>query len=145
MTLKTLVTGVAAAVVVGGAAAGVTSIASPAIASADDCADAGALQGVLDTLVTPGVPFSSPGKSNLVQGGVGILKGRLADGALKNAYAEGTLPTAITVAPPTCIDPVTATSTVSAAGKSMPITFVNEMGTWKVSSSSASTVLAAFA
>ncbi len=145
MTLKTLVTGVAAAVAVGGAAAGVTSIASPAIAGADDCVDAGTLQGVLTTLVEPGMQFNAPPKRDLVQGGVGVLKGRLADGALKNAYAEGTLPTAITVDPPTCIDPVTATSTVSAAGKSMPITFVNEMGTWKVSSSSASTVLAAFA
>jgi hypothetical protein len=145
VTLKSLVTGVAAAAVMGGAAVGVTSIASPAIAGADDCVDAGTLQGVLTTLVEPGVSFSSPVKSNLVQGNVGILKGRLADGALKNAYAEGTLPTAITVAPPTCIDPVTATSTVSAAGKSMPITFVNEVGTWKVSAASASTVLAAFA
>ena len=145
MTLKSLVTGVAAAAVMGGAAVGVTSIAPTAIAGADDCVDAGTLQGVLNTLVEPGVSFSSPVKSNLVQGNVGILKGRLADGALKNAYAEGSLPTAITVAPPTCIDPVTATSTVSAAGKSMPITFVNEVGTWKVSAASASTVLAAFA
>ena len=144
MTLKTLVTGVAAAAVVGGAAMGVTSIASSAIAGADDCVDAGTLQGVLDTLVAPGVPFSSAGKSGLVEGGVGVLKGKLADGALKNAYAEGTLPTAITVAPPTCASPTSATSTVSAAGKSMPITFVNEVGTWKVSSASASTVLAAF-
>jgi hypothetical protein len=144
VTLKSLVTGVAAAAVMGGAAVGVTSIASPAIAGADDCVDAGTLQGVLNTLVAQGVPFNSPGKASLVQGGVGVLKGRLADGALKNAYAEGTLPTAITVAPPACIDPVTATSTVSAAGKSMPITFVNEMGEWKVSEASASTVLAAF-
>jgi hypothetical protein len=141
VTLKSLVTGVAAAAVMGGAAMGVTSIASPAIASAD-CVDAGTLQGVLDTLVAPGVPFSSPGKSGLVQGGVGIVKGRLADGALKNAYADGTLPTAITAGAPTCSGN-TATSVVSAAGKSMPITFVNE-GTWKVSSSSAATVLAAF-
>jgi hypothetical protein len=142
VTLKSLVTGVAAAAVMGGSVMGVTSIASPAIASAD-CVDAGTLQGVLDTLVAPGVQFNSPGKANLVQGGVGVLKGRLADGALKNAYAEGTLPTAISVAAPAC-NGNAATSTVSAAGKSMPITFVNEMGTWKVSASSASTVLAAF-
>ena len=143
MTLKTLVTGVAAAAVMGGAAMGVTSIASPAIAVADECAvDAGTLQGVLDTLVAPGVPFSSAGKSSLVEGGVGVLKGRLADGALKNAYAEGTLPTAISVEPPICTGNI-ATTTVSASGKSMPITFVNE-GNWKVSSASASTVLAAF-
>lgn len=144
MTLKTLLTGVAAAAVMGGAAMGVTSIASPAIASADDCVSPAALKGVLDTLVEPGLKFNSPAKENLVQGGVGPLKGRLADGALKNAYADGTLPTDITVDPPTCIDPATATSTVRAAGKSMPITFVNEGG-WKVSAASASTVLAAFA
>ncbi|RDH79433.1 hypothetical protein DVS77_07785 [Mycolicibacterium moriokaense] len=141
--MKSLVTGVAAAAVVGGAAMGVTSIASPAIAFADDCVDAGTLQGVLDTLVAPGVGFNSPAKANLVEGGVGIVKGRLADGALKNAYAEGTLPTTITVAEPTCSGNA-ATSVVSAAGKSMPITFVNE-GNWKVSAASASTVLAAFA
>lgn len=121
---------------------GVTSIASPAIASADDCVDPGTLQNVLNTLIAPGVPFSSPAKSSLVEGGVGMVKGRLADGALRNAYADGTLPTTITVAPPTCSGN-SATSVVSAAGKSMPITFVNE-GTWKVSSGSAATVLAAF-
>jgi hypothetical protein len=123
---------------------GVTSIASPAIAAADECVAPGTLQGVLDTLVAPGVPFNSPGKSSLVEGGVGIVKGRLADGALRNAYADGTLPTTISVGPPTCSGNA-ATSTVSAAGKSMPITFVNEVGIWKVSSTSASTVLAAFA
>lgn len=142
MTLKSLVTGVAAAAVMSGVAMGVSSIASPAIASADDCVDTGTLQNVLDTLVSPGVPFSSPGKSGLVEGGVGIVKGRLADGALRNAYADGTLPTTISVAPPTCTGNA-ATSVVSAAGKSMPITFVNQ-GTWKVSSGSAATVLAAF-
>jgi hypothetical protein len=144
VTLKSLVTGVAAAAVMGGAAVGVTSIASPAVAFADDCVDPGTLQGVLDTLVAPGVQFNSPAKASLVEGGVGIVKGRLADGALKNAYQDGTLPTTITVAPPTCTGNA-ATSTVSAAGKSMPITFVNEAGVWKVSAASASTVLAAFA
>jgi hypothetical protein len=142
VTLKSLVTGAAAATVMAGAAVGVTSIASPAIASAD-CVDPGTLQGVLTTLVQPGVQFSSPAKSNLVEGGVGIVKGRLADGALKSAYADGTLPTTISVSPPACSGN-SATSTVSAAGKSMPMTFVNEAGTWKVSANSAATVLAAF-
>ena len=142
MTLKSLVTGVAAAALMGGAAMGVTSIASPAIASADDCVDTGTLQGVLNMLVEPGLQFNAPPKRDLVQGGVGVVKGRLADGALKNAYAEGTLPTAITVDPPAC-NGNAATSIVRAAGKSVPITFVNEGG-WKVSATSASTVLAAF-
>jgi hypothetical protein len=142
VTLKTLVSGIAAAAAMSGAAVGVTSIASPAIAAADDCIDARTLQGVLNTLVAPGVPFSSPAKSGLVEGGVGTVRGKLADGALKNAYADGTLPTTITVGPPTCSGNI-ASSTVSAAGKSMPITFVNQ-GIWKVSSASAATVLAAF-
>ena len=60
MTLKTLVTGVAAAAVMGGAAMGVTSIASPAIAVATNALDAGTLQGVLDTLVAPGVAVQFP-------------------------------------------------------------------------------------
>ena len=59
MTLKTLVTGIAAAAAVSGAAVGVTSIASPAISAADVCAvDAGTLQGVLDGLAAPGVQFN---------------------------------------------------------------------------------------
>ena len=143
MTLKTLVTGAAAATVMAGAALGVTSVASPAIASAD-CVDPGTLQGVLNTLVAPGVQFSSPSKSNLVEGGVGPGKGFMADRALKSAYKDGTLPTTITVGPPTCSGNL-ATSTVSAAGRSMPMTFVNEMGAWKVSASSAVSVLEAFA
>ena len=68
MTLKSLVTGVAAAALMGGAAMGVTSIASPAIAFADDCVDAGTLQGVLDTLVAPGIPFSSPARAASLRG-----------------------------------------------------------------------------
>ena len=143
MTLKTLVTGIAATAVMGGATMGVTSIAYPAIASADDCVNPAALKGVLDTLVDPGLQFNASPKKDLVQGGVGPVKGRLADGALKNAYADGTLPTDISVDPPTC-NGNAATSIVRAAGKSIPITFVNE-GTWKVSAASASTVLAAFA
>jgi hypothetical protein len=144
VTLKSLVTGAAAATVMAGAAVGVTSIATPAISAADVCAvDGSTLQGVLNTLVAPGVSFSSPGKASLVQGGVGFTSGKFADRALKNAYADGTLPTTITVGPPTCTGNA-ATSTVSAAGKNMPITFVNE-GNWKVSSASAQTVLAAFA
>ena len=142
MTLKTLVTGVAAAAAISGGAVGVTSIASPAIASADECyVDAGTLQGLLDSLVAPGGSFAGP-KGNLIQGGLGPVSGRLADGKLKNAYAEGTLPTAISVAPPTCAGN-TATSLVSAGSQSMSLTFVDQGG-WKLSSSSAGAVLSAF-
>jgi hypothetical protein len=142
VTLKTLVTGVAAAAVMGGAAMGVTSIASPAIASADDCVDAGTLQGVIDSLVAPGGDFAGP-KGQLVSPPLGILSGKYANGKLRGLYADGTLPTAISVGAPTCAGD-TATSQITAAGKTMPITFVNELGAWKVTGSSANTVLAAF-
>ena len=45
-----------------------------------------------------------------------MVKGRLADGALKNAYAEGTLPTTITVGAPSCSGN-TATSTGLGGGQ----------------------------
>jgi hypothetical protein len=142
VTLKTLLTGVAAAAVMGGAAMGVTSIASPAIASADDCVDAGTLQGVIDSLVAPGGDFAGP-KGQLVSPPLGILSGKYANGKLRGLYADGTLPTPISVGAPTCSGN-TATSQITAGGKTMPITFVNELGNWKVTGASANTVLAAF-
>ena len=52
---------------------GVSSIASPAIAGADDCVDAGTLQGVLNTLVDPSVTFI-PQVRQLVEGGIGVSR-----------------------------------------------------------------------
>jgi hypothetical protein len=144
VTLKTLLTGVAAAAVMGGAAMGVTSIASPAIASADDCVDAGTLQGVIDSLVAPGGDFAGP-KGQLISPPLGILSGKYANGKLRGLYAAGTLPTPISVGTPTCsVAGDTATSQITAVGKTMPITFVNQQGDWKVTGASANTVLAAF-
>ncbi len=140
MTLKTLVTGVAAAAAISGAAMGVTSIASPAIAGADDCAvDAGTLQGLVDSLIAPGGDFAGP-KGQLISPPLGVLSGKLANGTLRNLYAKGTLPTDVSVGPPTCAGD-TATSQISAVGTTMPITFVNEAGAWKVTASSANSVL----
>ncbi len=142
MTLKTLVTGIAAAAAISGAAMGVTSVASPAIAGADDCVDAGTLQGVVDTLIAPGGDFAGP-KGQLISPPLGILSGKYANATLRGLYQKGTLPTDISVGPPTCSG-ATATSQVTAEGKTMPITFVNELGAWKVTAASANTVLAAF-
>ena len=159
MTLKTLVTGVAAAAAVGGAALGVTFIASgpPSAASAvqpvvfdipfpldTPCgATADQLRGVLDGLAGPG-SFTG-NKRGLVEGGVGPIEGRTADRLLKNAYETGSLPVAFDVAPPICGPGGTsATATVSAAGHSQAVTFVNEGGVWKLSRGSATAVLSAF-
>jgi hypothetical protein len=157
VTLKTLVTGVAAAAVVGGAAAGVTSIAPGALSFAPavqpvvfgapfplttPCAvTADDLRGVLDGLADPNVQFR-PGKIGLVDGGIGMIEGRTADRLLKNAYATGALPVFFDVAPPVC-DGNTATTTVSAKGQTQSITFVNNGG-WKLSRGSATAVLSAF-
>lgn len=145
MTLKSLVTGVAAAALVGGAAAGVTSIASPATAHAQPpCADAGQLTAVIDGLAAPGVGFHS-GKSDLVEGGVGIIEGKTADRLLKNAYADGSLPAQFTVGSPVCNPDGSATATVSAGGSSQAVTFVpgGRFG-WQLSRGSATAVLSAF-
>jgi hypothetical protein len=121
---------------------GVTSVASPAIASADDCAvDAGTLQGVVNSLIAPGGDFAGP-KGDLVSPKLGFTTGKLANGTLRNLYAKGTLPTDVSVGPPTCAG-ATATSQISAQGQTMPITFVNEAGVWKVTAASASSVLSA--
>jgi hypothetical protein len=138
--LKTLVTGFAAAAVMGGAAMGVTSIASPAIASAD-CIDQGTLQGVVDSIISPDGDFAGP-KGQLISPALGFTSGKLANGQLRSLYARGVLPTEVSVGAPSCSGN-TATSQVSAIGKTMPITFVNDGMGWKVTASSANSVLAA--
>jgi hypothetical protein len=143
VTLKSLVTGVAAAAVVGGAAAGVTFVASPAVSHAQPCADAGQLTAVINGLAAPGVGFHS-GKSDLVEGGVGIVEGRTADRLLKNAYESGALPVQFNVGPPVCNPDGSTTATVSAGGRSQAVTFVpgGRFG-WQLSRGSATAVLSA--
>lgn len=110
MTLKTLVTGVAAAAVLGGAAAGVTSIASPALSSAPAVqpvvwdipmpqAPAPDLEApLLQTLRALGAPGLSASKEPYIQGGIGRIEGRVADTKLREAQAEGKFPLSFTVA-----------------------------------------------
>ena len=110
MTLKTLVTGMAAVAVVGGAAAGVTSIASPALSPAPAVqpvvwdvpmpqAPAPDLQTpLLQTLQALGAPGLSGSKAPFIQGGIGRIEGRLADTKLREAQADGKFPLSFTVA-----------------------------------------------
>jgi len=163
VTLKLLATGVAAAAIVGGAAAGVTSIAfstpvaSPAVqpvvfgaplplAPAADVPTADQLDNVLNGLADPNVSFRS--KSYLVEGGVGIVEGRTADALMKNAVAKGLLPLSFSVANIAPAGPGAATALVTASGPataptSQTITFVDQGG-WKLSRASASSVLTMF-
>ena len=110
MTLKSLVTGVAAAALVGGAAAGVTSIASPTGPQAPAVqsvvrdipmpqAPAPDLQApLLQTLQALGAPGLSASKAPFIQGGIGRIEGRVADTKLREAQAEGKFPLSFTVA-----------------------------------------------
>lgn len=163
MTLKTLTTAVAAAVIVGGAAAGVTSVAfsgsvaPPAIQPvvfgtplpldpAADVPTADQISGVLYGLADPGTSFQS--KGYLVEGGIGLIEGRAADGLMKNAVAKGMMPLSFSISNITAAGPGAATASVTASGPSLPattqsITFVDQGG-WKLSRSSASTVMSMF-
>ena len=110
MTLKTLVTGMAAAAVVAGAAAGVTSVASPAVSSAPAVqpvvwdipmpqAPAPELQSpLLQTLQVLASGGSFSGKSSYIQGGIGRIEGIAADRAYNKAAAEGKFPLAFNIA-----------------------------------------------
>ena len=113
MTLKTLVTGVAAAALVGGAAAGVTSIAFSAGSSAPGAV---AVQPVVWDIPMPQAPAaqleapllqtlqalagggSFVGKGSYIQGGIGRIEGIAADRAYNRAAAEGKFPLTFNVA-----------------------------------------------
>jgi len=113
VTLKTLVTGVAAAALVGGAAAGVTSIAFSAGSSAPAAV---AVQPVVWDIPMPQAPAaqlkapllqtlqalagggSFAGKASYIQGGIGRIEGIAADRAYNRAAAEGKFPLTFNVA-----------------------------------------------
>ena len=106
MTLKTLVTGVAAAALVGGAAAGVTSIASPAVAVQPVVWDiplpqapAPELQApLLGTLQALAGAGSFSGKASYIQGGIGRFESIAADRAYNKAAAAGKFPLTFNIA-----------------------------------------------
>ena len=110
MTLKTLVTGMAAAAVVAGAAAGVTSVASPAVSSAPAVqpvvwdipmpqAPAPELQSpLLQTLQVLAGGGSFSGKAPYIQGGIGRIESIAADRAYSRAAAEGKFPLTFNIA-----------------------------------------------
>lgn len=162
MTLKYLATGVAAAALIGAAAAGVTSIASPVaqapnptVASpavvlanvdgllpmdpATDLPSADQLAAVVNGLGQAGVPFAS--KSWLVEGGIGFTQGKLAD-----RYFAGKLPLTATIGNIWPVAPGLAGATVTATGPGVgpvtqDLTFVNQGG-WKLSRASVDQLIA---
>ena len=168
MTLKLLATGVTAAAIAGACVAGVTAltsasaapVGSPAIQLANTSAPLAPLpadpatgvpspdqlSGVLISLADPGVPFAS--KSYLVEGGLGRIEARAADALMRKAVANGQVPMSFTVADVAPAGVGAATANVTAVGPGLPpatqsLLFVDQGG-WKLSRSSASTVLSIF-
>jgi hypothetical protein len=163
VTRKLLVSCVAAAAILGGAAGGVAAIdaispiGSPTVRPVvfgiplpqdptSDLPTADQLYGVLYGLADPNVPFAS--KSNLVEGGIGRIEARAADGLMKNAVAKGQLPLNFSVANIAPAAAGAASATVTATGNGVgPITqsivFVNQGG-WQLSRASAGLVLSLF-
>ncbi|MCV7174515.1 hypothetical protein [Mycolicibacterium sphagni] len=127
MTLKLLATGVAAAAIVGGAAAGVTSVAfSSPVAPAVQPVVFGApmpqtpapeLQGQLVATLNglQGGGSFSGSKASYIEGGLGRIEGITADRAFNNASAKGLFPLSFNVVNidqegPTATADVTATA-----------------------------------
>ena len=163
MTHKLLVSCVTAAAIAGASAAATTAVQTlmpsnsaavqPAVFGvplpldpAADVPTADQITGVLNGLADPGVPFAA--KSYLVEGGIGRLEARTADALMKYAIAKGQIPLNFSVSAITPAGPGIASATVTAAGPNMPpttqtVSFVDQGG-WKLSRSSATSVLAIF-
>lgn len=153
MTLKNLVTGVASVAVVGGAAAGVTSIASPVMSAAPAVApvvwgvpmpQAPAPQEVgplTQTVNALGAGGSFAGKATYIQG-LGRFTGKGVEIKYNDAVRKGYLPLTATVADPDVVGNM-ATATVTATlstgeVRSMPLSFVRGPSPtgWQLSSQS---------
>jgi hypothetical protein len=151
--LKTLVTGVAAAAAIGGAAAGVTSVASGTIAASPavqpvvwdipmPAAPAPDLVGPLtQTVNTLGSGGSFAGKSSYIQG-LGRFTGKGVEIKYNDAVAKGYLPLTATVDEPDLngnMATANVTATLSTGEvRSMPLTFVQGPSPtgWQLSSQS---------
>ena len=155
MTVKLLVTGVAAVATVGAAAAGVTSVASsgasalqvrpvvvsapldpppppppgaPALPSPEQ------LSSLCNQLTDAGVSYTT--KQNLVQGGISPDEGHVADHDLRKAFRDGNFPEQFNVTNIQPAGPNAASAEVAITGPkfagpvSKPLAFVNEGGNW---------------
>jgi hypothetical protein len=160
VTLKLLATGVAAAAIIGGAAAGVTSVASSTLVASPAVQPVvfGAplpqtpapelqsqLVATLDALQSGG-SFSGA-KASYIEGGLGRIEGITADRAFSNASAKGYFPLSFTVADIDQNGPVATANVVATAANgataSEPIQFVQGPSPtgWQVTKSSAMTLL----
>jgi len=158
-TVKAIATSVAALAAVGGAAAGVASIAphegpaqvqlsavgaplpqDPPPAPAADMPTVAQLTALLNSLVDPSVPFAD--KGNMVEGGISGMQAHIADKRLKKAAENGDLPLTFTITNIQPGAPGSATADVAVSGPKIStpvtqnVTFINQGG-WMLSRASA--------
>jgi hypothetical protein len=161
MTIKPIVTGVAAVAAIAAAAAGATSLASSGAAAqpqpvvfsaplpdqpapppppAPGLPTADQLAAICNQVTDPGVSYTT--KNNVVQGGIPPNEGHDADHKLRQAYRDGYFPenfnvTNIQQAGPNVTADVTTTGPKLAAPVTQNYTFVNDGGNWMMAHDSA--------
>ncbi|BBY04752.1 hypothetical protein [Mycobacterium noviomagense] len=162
MTVKPIVTGVAAVAAIAAAAAGATSLASSGAATAQPqpvvfsaplpdqppppappapgLPTPDQLATLCNQVTDPGVSYTT--KNNLVQGGIPPNEGHDADHKLRQAYRAGYFPenfnvTNIQQAGPNVTADVTTTGPKLAAPVTQNYTFVNDGGNWMMAHDSA--------
>ena len=158
-TVKSIATSVAALAAVGGAAAGVASIAphegpaqvqlsavgaplpqDPPPAPAADMPTVAQLTALLNSLVDPSVPFAD--KGNMVEGGISGMQAHIADKRLKKAAENGDLPLTFNITNIQPGAPGSATADVAVSGPKISspvtqnVTFIKQGG-WMLSRASA--------
>jgi hypothetical protein len=169
--MKSITTTVAALAVIGGAAAGVTSIAAsiappsglahvqlaavgaplpqdppPPPPNPQDLPTPDQLSGLLINLSDPGVSYKT--KDGLVEGGIGSGEGHLVDHELRKAYRDGKFPLSFNVSNIQPAGPNAVTADVATSGPKLPapvtknLAFINQGG-WMLSRDSATQIVQA--
>jgi hypothetical protein len=159
--MKSVVTCVAAMAVVGGAAAGLVSVAQPGDPARVQLAAVGAqlrqdppplppapglpnpdqLSSLCNQVTDPGVSYTT--KTNLVENGISPDEGHVADHDLRKAYREGKFPETFTVTNIAPAGPNAAQADVAISGPKFagPVTkhlaFVDQGGNWVLQHDSA--------
>ena len=166
--MKSTAAGAAALAVIGGAAAGIASIAAPSGLAPVQLAAVGAplpqdpppppnppaqglptpdqLTGLLINLSDPGASYKT--KDGLVEGGISSGEGHLVDHELRKAYRDGELPLSFNVSNIQPAGANGASADVAISGPKLPapvtknLTFINQGG-WQLSRDSATQLVQA--
>jgi hypothetical protein len=131
-TVKFVATSVGALAVIGGAAAGVTSVAPPGAAQNLPTPDQ--LANLCNQVTDPGVSYTT--KTNLVENGISPGEGHVADHDLRKAYRDGKFPETFTVTNIAPAGPNVAQADVAISGPKFvgPVTkhlaFIDQGGNW---------------